>query len=183
MLGNTPPHPEYPCGHCLSAGAVGAVIEAEMQEGRGPVARVLNLGAPPRVYMISAKYADRYDLPQLRDMLGQQKSIEEVGHGKQAAVRQQGNSVLGWIQRQDLPQQAARLRRRIHAVLIAFLPRIRVSVGLASAMVAGASIALGSPGRSVHGRTSSPGRLPRARSGTARTSRRSADSSAARPQP
>lgn len=26
---NTPAHPEYPCGHCLSAGAVGAVIEAE----------------------------------------------------------------------------------------------------------------------------------------------------------
>ena len=29
LLGNTPPHPEYPCGHCLSAGAVGAVIAAE----------------------------------------------------------------------------------------------------------------------------------------------------------
>ncbi len=29
LLGNTPPHPEYPCGHCMSAGAVGAVIEAE----------------------------------------------------------------------------------------------------------------------------------------------------------
>jgi len=28
LLG-TPPHPEYPCGHCLSAGAVGAVIAAE----------------------------------------------------------------------------------------------------------------------------------------------------------
>ncbi|MGI9044709.1 MAG: hypothetical protein ACR2GK_11380 [Gemmatimonadaceae bacterium] len=26
---NTPSHPEYPCGHCLSAGAVGAVIDAE----------------------------------------------------------------------------------------------------------------------------------------------------------
>ncbi len=25
----TPPHPEYPCGHCLSAGAVGMVIDAE----------------------------------------------------------------------------------------------------------------------------------------------------------
>ncbi len=25
----TPPHPEYPCGHCLSAGAVGTVIGAE----------------------------------------------------------------------------------------------------------------------------------------------------------
>lgn len=26
---NTPPHPEYPCGHCLSAAAVGTVIEEE----------------------------------------------------------------------------------------------------------------------------------------------------------
>jgi hypothetical protein len=26
---NTPPHPEYPCGHCLSAGAVGTVIAEE----------------------------------------------------------------------------------------------------------------------------------------------------------
>ena len=26
---STPPHPEYPCGHCLSAAAVGAVIEGE----------------------------------------------------------------------------------------------------------------------------------------------------------
>ena len=29
LLVNTPAHPEYPCGHCMSAGAVGAVIEAE----------------------------------------------------------------------------------------------------------------------------------------------------------
>jgi len=29
LLGSTPPHPEYPCGHCLSAGAVGTVIAAE----------------------------------------------------------------------------------------------------------------------------------------------------------
>src|SRR3954454_18766481 len=45
------------------------------------LARVLKMGAPPRVFMISAKYPDRYDLPQLREMLGQQKSLEEVGHG------------------------------------------------------------------------------------------------------
>ena len=29
---NTPPHPEYPCGHCLSAGAVGTVIAEEFGE-------------------------------------------------------------------------------------------------------------------------------------------------------
>ena len=37
LLGNTPPHPEYPCGHCLSAGAVGAVIEAEFGDDAPPI--------------------------------------------------------------------------------------------------------------------------------------------------
>ena len=32
---NTPMHPEYPCAHCVQAGAIGTVIEAEI--GRGPV--------------------------------------------------------------------------------------------------------------------------------------------------
>jgi hypothetical protein len=32
---NTPMHPEYPCAHCISAGAIGTVLEAEI--GNGPV--------------------------------------------------------------------------------------------------------------------------------------------------
>ena len=32
---DTPMHPEYPCAHCISAGAVGAVLKAEI--GDGPV--------------------------------------------------------------------------------------------------------------------------------------------------
>jgi hypothetical protein len=32
---NTPMHPEYPCAHCVSSGAVGAVLEAEL--GKAPV--------------------------------------------------------------------------------------------------------------------------------------------------
>jgi len=31
---NTPMHPEYPCAHCIQAGAVGAILQAEI--GRGP---------------------------------------------------------------------------------------------------------------------------------------------------
>ena len=31
---DTPMHPEYPCAHCISAGAVGAVLEAEFGTGR-----------------------------------------------------------------------------------------------------------------------------------------------------
>jgi hypothetical protein len=32
---NTPMHPEYPCAHCISAAAIGTVLEAEI--GNGPV--------------------------------------------------------------------------------------------------------------------------------------------------
>lgn len=40
---DTPMHPEYPCAHCISAGAVGAVLEAEFGTGRvGPIA----MGSP-----------------------------------------------------------------------------------------------------------------------------------------
>ena len=52
LLGNTPPHPEYPCGHCLSAGAVGAVIEAEF-----------GADAPPLVLALEDTTLRRYDTP------------------------------------------------------------------------------------------------------------------------
>lgn len=71
--------------------------------------RVLNLPAPPRVFMVSAIDPNQYDLPKLREMLGQQKTVQEVDQSKQAAARQQGNSVLGWIDRQNLPQHADRI--------------------------------------------------------------------------
>lgn len=36
---DTPLHPEYPCAHCISAGAIAAVLEAEFGSGRvGPIA-------------------------------------------------------------------------------------------------------------------------------------------------
>src|SRR5258706_3076178 len=73
--------------------------------------RVLNWRERPRVFMVSAVHPPEYDLPQLRDMLGQQKSVQEVDKSKQAAARQQGSSVLGWIRRQNLPEQAERLAR------------------------------------------------------------------------
>ena len=33
----TPMHPEYPCAHCIIAGAVGAVLEAEIGAGPSPI--------------------------------------------------------------------------------------------------------------------------------------------------
>jgi hypothetical protein len=73
--------------------------------------RVLSLPEPPRVFMVSAVHPQEYDLPRLREMLAEQKSVEEVDKSKQAAARQQGSSVLGWIRRQNLPEQVERLAR------------------------------------------------------------------------
>jgi hypothetical protein len=52
-LSETPPHPEYPCGHCASAGAVGAVIANEF-----------GAGAPPLVLEMEDAMLRRYDTPQ-----------------------------------------------------------------------------------------------------------------------
>lgn len=52
LLGTTPPHPEYPCGHCMSAGAVGAVIEAEF-----------GADSPPMVLAEADTLLRRYDTP------------------------------------------------------------------------------------------------------------------------
>lgn len=49
----TPWHPEYPCGHCLSAGAVGAVIEQEFGSN-----------TPPIVLEMEDALLRRYDTPQ-----------------------------------------------------------------------------------------------------------------------
>jgi hypothetical protein len=73
------------------------------------IQRVLALGEPPQVFMISAIQPDEHDLPQLREKLGQEKTVAEVDTGKRLAVRQQGNSVLGWIERQNLPEHARRV--------------------------------------------------------------------------
>lgn len=51
-LGETPPHPEYPCGHCLTAAAVGAVIASEF-----------GADAPPLVLQADGAMLRRFDSP------------------------------------------------------------------------------------------------------------------------
>jgi hypothetical protein len=43
---DTPMHPEYPCAHCISAAAVGAVLEAEFGSGRVPTISMTSPTAP-----------------------------------------------------------------------------------------------------------------------------------------
>ena len=75
------------------------------------VARVLNLAAPPHVSIISATHPNDHELPGLRAMLAQQKTSETVTRSKDLAARQQGSSVVAWIERQDLPRRLERLQR------------------------------------------------------------------------
>jgi hypothetical protein len=42
---DTPMHPEYPCAHCIQAGAVGAVLRAEIGGGPTPVLRTSSASA------------------------------------------------------------------------------------------------------------------------------------------
>jgi hypothetical protein len=51
-LGETPPHPEFPCGHCLSAAAAGAVVAEEFGDR-----------APPLVLTAEGSLLRRFDSP------------------------------------------------------------------------------------------------------------------------
>jgi hypothetical protein len=87
--------------------------EAAVRELRDDYAerlwRLLSLPEPPRIFMISATNPDQFEFPALRKTLGVQKSAETVTRSKQAAASQQGNSVLAWFARQNLPDRVRRL--------------------------------------------------------------------------
>ncbi len=66
-LVQTPAHPEYPCGHCLSAGAVGMVIDAEFGKNLPPI--VLDMDkAQLRRYHTAQEYID--DVTESRILAG-----------------------------------------------------------------------------------------------------------------
>lgn len=64
---NTPPHPEYPCGHCLSAGAVGTVIEKEFGKNMPPIVLEKD-SALLRRYMTAQEFID--DVTESRILVG-----------------------------------------------------------------------------------------------------------------
>jgi hypothetical protein len=75
------------------------------------IGKTLGLGAPPRVFMISAIRPDRYDLPELRGLLSRQKSAEVVRESKALAGQRQDRSLLAWVDSQQLGARAERLVR------------------------------------------------------------------------
>jgi hypothetical protein len=93
-----------------SGGSSSAI--AELQEDYAArLKRVLALDQPPRVWTICAVRPDRFELPALRAMLTQQKSDEAVRESKAKAALRQKSSVLAWLNEQDLPARAERLKR------------------------------------------------------------------------
>ncbi len=76
----------------------------------GRIGKTLSI-PPPRVWMISAKSPDKYDLPDLKLRLSQQKSDADVKQSKVLAKQQQDRSLLQWLETQDLPGRAHRISR------------------------------------------------------------------------
>ncbi|HZL34568.1 MAG TPA: GTPase [Tepidisphaeraceae bacterium] len=73
------------------------------------LARTLKLPASPRVFMISAKYPARHDMPALRELLSRQKSADAVRESKQQAIVRQDRTLLAWLDQQHLSLRASRL--------------------------------------------------------------------------
>ncbi|MDB5302964.1 MAG: hypothetical protein JWM97_513 [Phycisphaerales bacterium] len=73
------------------------------------VARTLKLPQPPRVYMISARHPDRYEMPALRELLTRQRTPQAVRESKQLALARQDRTLVAWLDKQDLADRAKRL--------------------------------------------------------------------------
>ena len=75
------------------------------------ISKALNQSVLPKVYLISAMQPAAFDLPALKDMLAQQKSTAVVKQSIELAGRQHERSVLAWLESQQLPERASRLKR------------------------------------------------------------------------
>jgi len=72
---------------------------------------VLKLSKTPKVFVISAKFPERFDLPELKHSLSREKSTNDVQHSLQLATQQRVRSLLQWIDAQDLAARTEHLRR------------------------------------------------------------------------
>jgi hypothetical protein len=86
-------------------------LEEVREDFAGRLGRTLRLSEPPRVFVISALRRNAFDLPQLRELLGREKSGEVVRSSRELARRQRARSLLQWLEGLGLSQQAERLRR------------------------------------------------------------------------
>jgi hypothetical protein len=87
-----------------------AAIEELRQDYSQRIGRTLKI-EPPRVWMLSAAGAEKFDLPELRKLLSCQKPVDGVRQSQSLAVQQQNRSLSGWLDSQDLLGRADRLGR------------------------------------------------------------------------
>lgn len=69
--------------------------------------KMLKLAEPPRVWLVSAQQPERWDLPALRQLLGVQKSEQDVERSTRQALRRQGSSLAEWVAGQGLEHRLA----------------------------------------------------------------------------
>jgi hypothetical protein len=65
----------------------------------------------PQIWMLSAIRPERYDLPELRKVLSQERSEKSVNTSRRSALQRQGLSVADWVASQDLEQRLASMER------------------------------------------------------------------------
>ena len=75
------------------------------------VQQTLSLDQPPRVFMISAKSPEQYELPKLREMLRRQKSSDDVKQSKKLAGVRQDRALVRWLDDQQLPMRVRALQQ------------------------------------------------------------------------
>jgi hypothetical protein len=75
------------------------------------IGRVLSLDSPPRVFLISAKQPNVFDLPELSRLLSREKSADLLAESRDLASRRQQGTLLSWLLERDLPGRAQRLGR------------------------------------------------------------------------
>lgn len=75
------------------------------------LARALKLAAPPRVFLLCALQAERFDLPALRKLLSNQRSEHQVHAARSLAHRRQGRGLIEWIEAQNLPAKLESAQR------------------------------------------------------------------------
>jgi PAP2 superfamily len=83
----TPMHPEYPCAHCVIAGAVGAVIDAELRGAKAPLLRTTSPTAPGvvREWKSAAEMVEEVKTARIHDGVHYRNSTQ-VGAEMGAAV-------------------------------------------------------------------------------------------------
>ncbi len=73
------------------------------------VQKTLSLGQPPRVFLVSSRHPDQFDMTALRQLVCQQRSDQVVRESKQLATARQDGALLTWLDSQQLPIRAQRL--------------------------------------------------------------------------